>query len=58
MKLFLAATLFASATAFAPVAFTGRTSVARDAGITETVAGLQGRELFWGSEGIAVGKEE
>merc|ERR1740124_445890 len=33
MKLFLAATLVASATAFAPAGFTGRTSMARDAGI-------------------------
>mmetsp|Transcript_8297 Transcript_8297/g.17121 ORF Transcript_8297/g.17121 Transcript_8297/m.17121 type:complete len:195 (+) Transcript_8297:100-684(+) len=58
MKLFLAATLVASATAFAPVAFTGRTSMSRDAGIAETLAGIQGRELFWGSEGIAAGFEE
>jgi len=58
MKLFLAATLVASATAFAPAAFTGRTSMARDAGIAETLAGIQGRELFWGSEGIAAGFEE
>jgi len=58
MKLFLAATLVASATAFAPTAFTGRTSVSRDASIADTLAGIQGRELFWGSEGIAAGFEE
>lgn len=58
MKLFVAATLAASATAFAPVAFTGRQSTAIDAGIGATLMSLQGPEIFWGAEGVAVGKEE
>eukprot|EP00587_Corethron_hystrix_P015271 CAMPEP_0113329360 /NCGR_PEP_ID=MMETSP0010_2-20120614/20842_1 /TAXON_ID=216773 ORGANISM="Corethron hystrix, Strain 308" /NCGR_SAMPLE_ID=MMETSP0010_2 /ASSEMBLY_ACC=CAM_ASM_000155 /LENGTH=50 /DNA_ID=CAMNT_0000191411 /DNA_START=26 /DNA_END=175 /DNA_ORIENTATION=- /assembly_acc=CAM_ASM_000155 len=50
MKLFLSAAFIASASAFAPTAFTGRTSVARDASIADTIAELQGPEIFWGSE--------
>merc|ERR1712222_19212 len=42
----------------APTAFTGRTSVARDASIADTIAELQGPEIFWGSEGVLVGKDE
>ena len=58
MKLILAATLIASATAFAPASFGARKSMAMDASIAETVASLQGPEIYWGSEGIAAGFEE
>jgi len=58
MKLFLSAAFIASASAFAPTTFTGRTSVARDASIADTIASLQGPEIFWGSEGVLVGKDE
>jgi len=58
MKLILAATIVASATAFAPASFGARRSMAVDAGIAETLATLQGPEIYWGSEGIAEGFEE
>jgi len=57
MKLFLAASLVASASAFAP-AFAPRQTVTLDASITETLETLQGPEQFWGAEGVLVGKDE
>ena len=58
MKLFLSATLIASATAFAPSAFSPRTSTQCSATIGETIKDLKGPEIFWGSEGPPLGLEE
>jgi hypothetical protein len=58
MKLFVAATLAATATAFAPGAFNARNGMALNAGIAETLETLQGPEIFWGSEGVAAGFDE
>eukprot|EP00555_Chaetoceros_dichaeta_P002941 CAMPEP_0198249228 /NCGR_PEP_ID=MMETSP1447-20131203/805_1 /TAXON_ID=420782 /ORGANISM="Chaetoceros dichaeta, Strain CCMP1751" /LENGTH=51 /DNA_ID=CAMNT_0043933801 /DNA_START=67 /DNA_END=218 /DNA_ORIENTATION=+ len=51
MKLFLSASLLASAAAFAP-STVAPTTFALNAGIQETIAGLQGPEEFWGAEGV------
>ena len=58
MKLFVAATLFAGAAAFAPAGFSARRSVAVDGSIADELASLNGPEIFWGSEGVAAGYEE
>merc|ERR1719486_1145235 len=57
MKLFLAASLVASASAFAP-AFAPRQTVALDASIVDTLSSMEGPEIFWGSAGVMEGKEE
>lgn len=59
MKLSIALSLVASATAFnASPAFTGRRVTSLDASILDTIKSLQGPEIFWGSEGVALGHEE
>ena len=58
MKLLLVATLATSAAAFAPSAFSTRQSTSCNANLQETIAALQGSEIYWGSEGIAAGFEE
>jgi len=59
MKLFLAASLIATTSAFAPnAAFNGRTSTSVDASIADTIAELKGPEEFWGSEGVEQGFDE
>ena len=58
MKFFVAATLVASATAFAPPAFSARNPMSLDANIADTVATLEGPEIFWGSEGVLEGFDE
>jgi len=51
--------LAAGASAFAPSGMSAsRTPSALDASIVDTVAGLQGPEIFWGSDGVLVGHEE
>merc|ERR1712160_169905 len=57
-KLLLVATLATSAAAFAPSAFSTRQSTSCNANLQETIAALQGSEIYWGSEGIAAGFEE
>ena len=57
MKLFLAATLLSSAAAFAPAA-SSRQNTALSASIADTIATLEGPEIFWGSEGVAAGFDE
>ena len=57
MKLFLAATLLSSAAAFAPAA-SSRQNTALSASIADTIAALEGPEIFWGSEGVAAGFDE
>merc|ERR1712241_1622034 len=53
-----AASLVASASAFAPAAFSGRTSTSIDASIVDTIKELKGPEEFWGSEGVEKGFDE
>merc|ERR1719263_681670 len=42
----------------APLARTSRTSGLQMANIADTLAGLEGPEIFWGSEGVAQGHDE
>ena len=60
MKLFLAATLAATASAFAPAAFSTRQrySMACDATIGQTIRSLEGPVIYWGAEGVGAGFEE
>merc|ERR1719491_1131971 len=58
LRVLAAAIAISSASAFAPAGFGARRSMAVDAGIAETLATLQGPEIYWGSEGIAAGFEE
>ena len=57
MKLFLSASLLASAAAFAP-STRAPVSFALNAGIADTLSSMQGPEIFWGSEGVMEGKDE
>jgi len=57
MQFLLAASLLASVTAFAPNTVAPK-SFALNAGIVDTVAALQGPEIFWGSEGVLEGFDE
>merc|ERR1711935_763626 len=53
----LSAPLVASAAAFAP-SRSAPASFALNAGIVDTLSSLEGREIFWGSEGVMEGKDE
>ncbi len=57
MKFILAATLAATASAFTP-AFAPRASMQLAASPVETLKNLEGPEIFWGSEGVALGHDE
>ena len=56
-KLALALALAPAVTAFAPVA-APKASTQLQASITETLATMEGPEIFWGSDGVALGHDE
>ena len=56
-KLALALALAPAVTAFAPVA-APKASTQLQASITETLATMEGPEIFWGSDGVLLGHDE
>ena len=56
-KLALALALAPAVTAFAPVA-APKASTQLQASFTETLATMEGPEIFWGSDGVALGHDE
>ena len=50
--------LISTASAFSPMAANSRSSMALNANLVDTIAGLQGPGVVWGAEGIASGHEE